>query len=245
MTAAHLDELIAPPAHGRVYREPRRASLSDCAPSGRMRLDALARWLQDVAYADVADAGVATHAVWVVRRARMRINRFPQFGEQAELATFCSGVGRAWAERRTSVIRLGETESDVESVSLWVHLDPDNGRPAPFTEKEIAVYGETAGDRQVSHRLRHPRPAETTASGRWEFRASELDVAEHVNNAAYWTVLDEELLAGPDPDWLDVEMEFRNPSQPGEKVVVANGDRRWILSPGGEVHASLLIASAP
>ncbi len=241
----HLDDLIEPPAHGRVYREQRLASLSDCAPTGRMRLDALARWLQDVAYADVADAGVASHAVWVVRRARMRINRFPLFGEQAELATFCSGVGRAWAERRTSLTRSGEAESDVESVSLWVHLDPDTGRPAPFTEKEIAVYGETAGDREISHRLRHPRPTETTSNGRWEFRSSELDVAQHVNNAAYWTVLDEELLAGRDPAWLDVEVEFRNPSQPGEKVVLSRGDRRWIVGPEGELHASILIAAAP
>jgi acyl-ACP thioesterase len=243
MTHAHLDELIAPPAHGRVFREQRRASLSDCAPTGRMRLDAIARWLQDVAYADVADAGVASHAVWVVRRARMRVQRFPRFGERAELATFCSGVGRAWAERRTSVTRPGESESDVESVSLWVHLDPQNGRPAPFTEQEIAVYGQTAGDRMVSHRLRHPRPAESVSRARWEFRASELDVAEHVNNAAYWTVLDEELLSGADPGRLDVEMEFRHPSQPGEKVVLTNGDRRWIVSPEGEMHASILIAA--
>src|SRR5207302_3777739 len=116
-----------------IFRERRTAALGDCAPSGRMRLDALARWLQDVAYDDVVDAGVADHAVWVVRRARMRIARFPRFGERAELATFCSGVGRAWAERRTSITRAGEQASDVEAVSLWVHLDPTTWHPAPFT----------------------------------------------------------------------------------------------------------------
>ena len=59
-------EIIPPPEHGRVFREQRRAALGDCAPSGRMRLDAIARWLQDVAYDDVDDAGVAEQAVWVV-----------------------------------------------------------------------------------------------------------------------------------------------------------------------------------
>jgi acyl-ACP thioesterase len=237
-------ELVAPPERGRVFREQRRAALGDCAPSGRMRLDALARWLQDVAYGDVDDAGVADHAVWVVRRARMRIARFPRFGERAELATFCSGVGKAWAERRTSITRLGESVSDVEAVSLWVHLDPSTWHPAPFTEEEIAVYGETAGDRQISHRLRHPAPDPALANGeglRWNFRASESDIAQHVNNAAYWTVLDEELLQGPDPPSLDVEMEYRTPSQPGEKLVLGTEGRRWIVSKEGQTHASIAI----
>ena len=48
--------------------------------SGRVRLDGLARWLQDVAYADVEDAGLAERAVWVVRRTRIRVERFPREG---------------------------------------------------------------------------------------------------------------------------------------------------------------------
>src|SRR5581483_11017768 len=125
--------MVAPPERGRVFRETRRASLGDCAPSGRMRLDAIARWLQDVAYNDVDDAGVADHAVWVVRRARLQIATFPRFGDRVELATFCSGVGRAWAERRTSIARDGV--SAVEAVALWVHLDPATWNPCPLTER--------------------------------------------------------------------------------------------------------------
>jgi acyl-ACP thioesterase len=230
-------EIIAPPERGRVFREGRRAALGDCAPSGRMRLDAVARWLQDVAYNDVDDAGVAADAVWVVRRARLRISRFPRFGERAELATFCSGIGRAWAERRTSIVCNGA--SDVEAVSLWVHLDPMSWHPAPFTERETEVYGETAGERKVSHRLRHPAPTEVERSWPWTFRASEADIAQHINNAAYWTVLEEELLAGPEPDALDVEMEHRTPAQPGEAQVLALGRHRWIVRDGA-THASIV-----
>ncbi len=236
------DELIAPPDGGRVFRHDRRAALGDCAPSGRIRLDALARWLQDVAYDDVDDAGVAQDAVWVVRRTRVRVARFPRFGERAELATFCSGVGAAWAERRTSVTRLGEPDSDIEAVALWVHLDPSSWHPAPFTDREIAVYGETAGERRVSHRLRHPAAAEGEKRFTWMFRATECDVAGHINNAAYWAVLEEELLSAPEPAELDVEMEFRTPSQPGEKLVRGDADRRWIVSTEGETHASIRLA---
>jgi acyl-ACP thioesterase len=137
-------------------------------------------------------------------------------------------------------------EPDIEAVSLWVHLGPVDWRPAPFSEKEIAVYGSTAGDRRISQRLRHPSqpPADADSAMPWTFRATETDVANHVNNSAYWAPLEDELLSGDDrdPAALDVEMEFRTPAQPGPKIVLRSGERRWIVGDGGEVHASILIA---
>jgi acyl-ACP thioesterase len=229
-----------------VYTHPARPGLADCAPSGRARLDSLARWLQDAAYADVEDAGVADEAVWVVRRTRIRVARFPRFADYLRLRTFCSGIGRAWAERRTTIESAEAAEPDIEAVSLWVHLDPTHWRPAPFSETEIAVYGSTVGDRRISHRLRHPAkpPPDAGHRRRWMFRATETDVADHVNNAAYWTPLEDELLTSdqPEPAALDVEIEFRTPAQPGDKLVLGSGERRWIVGDGGEVHASILIA---
>src|SRR5947209_2749902 len=151
-------ELVGPPPGGRVFEREIRTGFADCAPSGRIRLDALARWLQDVAYADVEDAGLAPLAVWVVRRTRICVRRFPRFGETFSLATFCSGLGRMWGERRTTVRRVGERAADVEAVALWVHLDPTSWRPIPFTDREAALYGSAAAGRRISARLRHPPP---------------------------------------------------------------------------------------
>ncbi len=238
--------MVAPPASGRVFSQPARAGLGDCAPSGRARLDSLARWLQDVAYADVEDAGVADHAVWVVRRNRIKVNQFPQFGHRLTLRTFCSGTGSAWAERRTTIEIDGDPEPAVETVGLWVHLDPANWHPTGFSEQELEIYGATAGARRVSHRLRHPaRPPEGAGAEPWTFRTTETDVADHVNNSAYWVPLEHELLTGsePEPAAIDVELEFRTPAQPGPKRVLSSGDWRWIVGDGGEVHASFLIAA--
>jgi acyl-ACP thioesterase len=235
-------ELVAAPSHGRIFSQQVRPGLADCAPSGRARLDALARWLQDVAYADVEDAGLAASAVWVVRRTRICVRRFPHFADHLTAHTFCSGVGRAWAERRTTLERTGEP--DVEAVSLWVHLDPADWRPMPFTEAEMEVYRESAGDRRVTARLRHPVPPDGAAAAPWTFRATECDVADHVNNAAYWVPLEEELLtnADPEPAVIDVEVEYRTPAQPGTKRLLRNGSRRWIAGDDGEVHASAVIS---
>ena len=61
------------PASGRVYAARRIVRSTDVVPSGRLRLDALARYLQTAAEDDVADAGLAEPMVWLVRRCELRI----------------------------------------------------------------------------------------------------------------------------------------------------------------------------
>jgi acyl-ACP thioesterase len=245
VVARDASDLAAPLPEGRTFTNHRRPGFGDCAPSGRMRLDALACWLQDVAYADVDDAGLAQAAVWVVRRTRIRVNRFPRFGERFACTTFCSGLGRMWAERRTDVVAAGEREAAVQAVSLWVHLDVGSWRPVPLTEEEIGIYGPSAVPKRVSARLRHPAPDPSVARElrRWEFRRTDCDVADHVNNAAYWRPVEEELLAdpAPEPQRLDTEIEYRTPAQAEEMRVLGDGPWRWILSPADDVHASILV----
>jgi acyl-ACP thioesterase len=240
-----LTEIVASPERGRVFTEPARARLADCAPTGRIRLDAIARWAQDVAYADAVDAGLSRRAAWVVRRTRMRVNRFPRFNEEFTLATFCSGLGRMWAERRTSMTRAGDAAGAVELVSLWVHLDPLRGRPTKLTGGEIAMWGESTAGRTVNARLRHAVPDGVRDGFSWWFRNSELDMAGHVNNAAYLTPLEEELLQDAEPESIDIEIEYRSPAQAGEMRVLRNGARRWIVGPDGETYASIIIAPKP
>jgi acyl-ACP thioesterase len=224
-----------------VFEQVFRAGFADCAPSGRIRLDAVARWLQDVAYADVVDAKLADRAVWVVRRTRIQVQRFPLMGEAYRVATFCSGLGRMWAERRTSIRAVDRGESEVEAVTLWVHLDPCTWRPLALSQGEASVYATSAQGRRVTARLRHPVPSGDEQRSTWNFRATELDVAGHINNAAYWQPLEEELLGGPELARLDVELEYRAPSQPGEKLLLRDGSRRWIVGKDGEIHASFLL----
>jgi acyl-ACP thioesterase len=239
-----FSELLARHEGVRAFTHSRQPGFADCAPCGRMRLDAIACWLQDLAYADVEDAGLARAAMWVVRRTRIRVNRFPRFGEHFSLTTFCSGLGRMWAERRTDIVTAGRCTADVEAVSLWVHLDTEHWRPSLLTEAELSAYGGTAPQRRVSARLRHPPPRSIQGGEPWIFRATECDIADHVNNASYWQPLEEELLTGtdPDPDRFDAELEYRAPAQPGVKRVLREHDCRWIVGDADELHASIRLA---
>jgi acyl-ACP thioesterase len=251
VTEAHEPEpMIAAPSEGRVFTIHRRPQLGDCAPSGRARLDALARWMQDIAFADVEEAGLEQVAVWVLRRHRIRVTRFPRFGERCAVQTFCSGIGRMWAERRTTVSLANHDgspgETMVEAGALWVHLDPVRRLPSPVTQAELDVYGAAIGDRKVLARLRHPRPEQVEQEWRWRFHRTDADIADHVNNAAYWEPLEDELLGTCEPlEQVDAELEFRTPAQPGPMLILASGGRRWITDPDSrEIYASTVLMQA-
>ena len=98
-----LTEIVPDPGKGRAYEQAMRPGIADSNAAGRCRLDAIARWLQDVAYEDLVEAGFEGRGAWIVRRTRIRVERFPRFAERLTVRTFCSGIGRFSAERRTSI----------------------------------------------------------------------------------------------------------------------------------------------
>jgi len=214
-----------------------RPGIADADANGRCRLDAIARWLQDVAYEDLVDAGFEGRGAWIVRRIRIRVEAFPRFGEDLTLRTFCSGIGRFSAERRTSI--RGETAA-VETVARWVCLDPERGRPMRFPPDFISVYEGSAAGRDANVRLRHPDPTPDAERTSWNFRTTEMDPAGHINNSHYWTPLEEELAEGPELESIDVEIEYRDPAMAGEVELLREGSALWIVSREGAVHASLL-----
>lgn len=219
--AAGVGERMAPPAAGRVYRAERRVRLSDVGTDGAVRLDAVARYLQDVATDDVREAGVEDAVAWVVRRTTIVAPRRPRFGEGIRLATWCSGVGSALAERRTSV--TGEEGARVEAVALWVSLDRETLRPAAVADEHFEPYRQQAGGRRVRSRLLLA-PAPEGSTGRpWPLRDSDIDLFRHVNNVVSWTAVEEEALRrvpAERPLWGQVE--YRRPLERTETPAVVS-----------------------
>jgi acyl-ACP thioesterase len=232
-----LSEIVPDPGVGRAYEQEMRPGIADADGSGRCRLDAMARWLQDIAYADLVDAGFEGRGAWIVRRTRMRVESFPRFGEEISLRTFCSGIGRFSAERRTSIRGRGAA---VETVALWICLDPERGRPMRFPADFTSAYEKSAEGRDANVRLRHPEPPEDAERSSWTFRASEMDPAGHINNSHYWAPLEEDLAAGAEPERIDAEIEYREPAMPGEVALLRTGIWLWIAGTDGAVHASMV-----
>lgn len=182
------------PASGRVFGRSRRVRLGDVDATGRLRLDAVARYLQDIATDDSDDLGTLEARAWVVRRTSIEQRRAPHNAEDLDLVTFCSGMGGRWAERRVSV--TGAQGGSVEAVTLWVHLDPVTGRPKTLPEEFIATYREASGGREVTARQLHEPIVSGDAEVHtmpWWPRVTDLDVLDHVNNAVAWEVVEQTL----------------------------------------------------
>jgi len=209
---------------GRRYDATRPVRLSDVTPKGRARLDAVARYLQDIGNDDAVDGIGEAASAWVVRRTTIAVERFPVFREVLTLSTWASGVGSRWAERSTSI--TGSEGAAIHTTALWVHVDLATGRPKRLPETFDAVYGEAAGGREVSARLGHDNPPEGAAAVPWPARFSDFDVLGHVNNAVYWAVVEEHFDLIAPATVVPSEPPMLNPSRRTRSRVV----RKYSLS---------------
>jgi len=229
-----MTEFVSRPTEGRRYTHHRRVRLSDAGPDRILRLDGVARYLQDVATDDWADSGLDPGETWVVRRTMVRVadgGRWPALGDQVAVTTWCGGAGPAWAERRTDLEVDGTLM--VEAVALWVPLDP-SGRPVRLGQEFHAVYGKAAGGRRISGRV-PAAPTVTAAKERpWPIRRADLDIVGHVNNAAVWAAVSE-VADGP---VASAALTHHGPVEDGHAVtLVTEPGRMWLMT-GAEVRVS-------
>jgi acyl-ACP thioesterase len=202
--------------------------LGDVTPKGRVRLDAVARYLQDVANDDGVDGLGVDAAAWVVRRTTIDVIRFPVLREAITLRTWASGVGSRWAERSTSI--EGADGGRVLATALWVHVDLVTGRPKRLPPEFETVYAASTGGRIVSARLTHDDAPAGASAAPWALRFADFDVLGHVNNAVYWAIVEEHLdVRAP----TRIELEYRGGIDRGQAVTVLVGpDALWMLGDG-------------
>mgnify|MGYP001827264516 FL=1 len=219
----------------------RSVRLGDVDVRARLRLDATARYLQDIATDDATDARLDDAFGWVVRRTMIEVRRAAGLDEQLELSTFCAGTGRSWAERRTTII--GDRGATIEAVSLWIRVDPDSGRPTGLGDDFMSAYGEAARERRVSSRLQLPAPPPDAAVQPWAIRRVDIHPLGHVNNAAQWAIVEETLAAEGSRRGL-AEVEHVAPVDAGMGVACAttyDGDgvrSSWITLDGAVLTAA-------
>jgi acyl-ACP thioesterase len=214
-----MEAVVPIPSQGRVFVESRRVRLTDTDPRGRLRLDAVARFLQEIAIDDVDETGWgAPQHLWFVRRMRIDVVE-PFLADRAvELVTWCSGLATVAAGRRWSL--TGDRSGRIEVDSVWIHLDADQ-RPARITNFD--AYARAAGGRRVSARPQLADPPSDGPRSPWPLRASDVDLHGHVNNTVYWQAI-EHVLLGDGPELarpLRARVDFREPLDLGDTVELA------------------------
>lgn len=235
--------LVERPERGRVFSACRRVRLSDADANGRLRLDAIARYLQDVATDDVHETswGAPDH-FWLVRRSLVQQLRPVSIEELVEAKTWASGTGSSSASRRTTL--AGDRGGLIEAESVWVHLGPSL-RPERMRGGDFdKFYALSTNGRKISPRLELPDPPDDAERSPWPLRLSDLDMMSHLNNATYWKAVEEAAsrhavsLEGP----FEAVLEFRQPIDLEDEVEllyspVAGGGFELALAAGGTIRA--------
>ena len=230
-----------PPPAPWVHVGSRRVYAGDVSAHHRLRLDGVARLLQDVAgddlegHEDIGPGGV-------VRRCLVVNDEPARLREHLQLSTWCSGVGRRWAERRTSL--RGDRGAHLETVTLWVHVDLATGRPQALSPGFLAAVAPEARQHEVSARLDHDLTVDPAAVRLpWTLRYADLDVLGHVNNALGGAMAEEAVAAlatrgdGRPRRPVRAELEYRSAIDPDDAVEVLAapvGDqvRVWVVRSG-------------
>lgn len=242
--SAGFERLVPNPGIGRQFRTTQRVRVDAVARDGRLRFDGAARYVQDVAGDDSADSDLTPDVYWVARRTVIDVLRPIVFRELVELTTFCSGLGRGWAERRIDVV--GDRGGRIEVATIWVALDRHSHTPRRVPAGFEELYGVSAQGRQIRPTLFHPDPPADAVEQPWTFRAVDIDLLDHVNNAVYWVPLEERFAADGHVPVTPCrgEAEYRQAIEPADRIRVLTDDRdgryaHWFVDEDDRVRASV------
>ncbi|TAN25078.1 MAG: hypothetical protein EPN30_05345 [Actinomycetota bacterium] len=189
-----MTNFIEPLDTSRQFQFNRRVALSDTDPSGRLRLDACARFLQDVAAFDAIDADISEIGIWVLRQNKIFVEELPTYGTEVNAKTYLTGSGRAWVERTSVISRVDSEQVLVRARALWVLTNSLTGVPISVPKSLYAIYGPLATLHKVTIRdgKRQSLPDQAFKFD-WQIRFSDQDILAHLNNAIYLEALEEVL----------------------------------------------------
>jgi acyl-ACP thioesterase len=202
--------------------------------------------LQDVSNDDTRDADWSDPHWWVVRRTVVDVHQFPEYMQEIDLTTWCGGIGSHWAERRTRISAIDGTPL-IDAASLWVHVDESTMQPSKVPADVVEILGVSAGGRDVNARLllRDKLFNESIVNtSPWPLRFADFDAVGHMNNAAYWVIVEEFLAAHRDVRApLRAVVEHVVQVEPGQEPVrhIASGrdDLELQLRVGAIMHAAM------
>ncbi|MDT5339606.1 MAG: hypothetical protein QOD90_5111, partial [Mycobacterium sp.] len=240
------DPLSPLPERGYVYRTGWRLLTSDIDSDLRLRLDGVARNIQEVGAEHLADAGYAdVHPHWIVQRTVIDVLEPLELPSDITFRRWCSGISNRWCSMR---VRLDGSDGGlIETEGFWINMNKDTATPSLISESMFDRFATTTDDTRLKWRPWLPGPASSDVVTPFALRHTDIDLFRHVNNTVYWHGVHEVLAQYSElvSSTYRAVVEYRKPIQLGESVdihsAVRDGDVRLWFVVAGEVRAAGLL----
>ena len=212
-----------PDPHPDVFDTEWPLRVADIDATGRLRLDAATRHIQDIGQDQLRALGFQeTHPLWIVRRTMVDLIRPIEFQDMLRLRRWCSGTSNRWCEMRVRID--GRKGGLIESEAFWININRDTQMPSRIADDFIeGLRRTTEVDRLRWKAYLKPGSRETADQVReFPIRFTDIDLFDHMNNSVYWSVVEEflsvipELLRGP----TRVTIEHEAPVALGDKLEI-------------------------
>ncbi|MDR1789879.1 MAG: hypothetical protein LBR12_06025 [Opitutaceae bacterium] len=194
-------------------------------------LPSLFKWLQEAAirHANLFDAGTRMMTgrgeSWVLNRLSAKIFQWPRFEDTLRAETWSSGI-RGFRGYREFRVFNGDTPVLAAS-SLWLYVNLET-KALTRVPPEILDTFPTRADpvfRPDLERLPLPPLSEQAAAAEISIRYSDMDANRHVNNTAYFDLLQTALArAGHPPRPSEIQIKFAREIPPETPAVAVRVD---------------------
>jgi len=212
-----------PDPHEEVFERQWQLRAGDVDRLGRLRLDGVVRYMQDMGQDHLREKGYDdVHPLWIVRRSMVDMIGPIEFKDTLRLRRWCSGASNRWCEMRVRI--EGRRGGLIESEAFWINFNRETQGPARIADDFMGALLCTTEVNRLRWKAYMKAGSREDADEIWEFpiRVSDIDLFDHVNNSVYWKVVEEYL--GPYPELqeapLRVTIEHDAPIAYGDRLEV-------------------------
>lgn len=253
----------------RFYQNTYRVRTGDVDQEMRVRLDGLARYLQDIANDNIAVTDYAvTDPFWIVRRTVIDVLVPITWPADFHAERWCGALSTRWTDMRVRLTSDSETNRFnpeprpnglIETEAFWINVN-DQGMPSRISDTMLEFLSCMTDEHRLRWRSLNPEKAPAVEECELPdrehvLRITDFDPFKHLNNAAYLEAIEDELV--DHPDLIDVPhrlvIEYLRPITPGTPITlrrkrIADCLFVWMLIPsdtGPVTAASISVATIP
>jgi len=185
-----------PLTHTRSFR----VRFYECDAYGHVNSSNYARYMQETAFDASAAAGYSDeryhemNLLWLIRDTKIEYLQSLRYGDSAEVTTWVDDFRRVRSRRMYEIRRRGEEQVMARGETDWVLLNRETLKPVSVPDEMKVAFFPEGVPQQAGQRTSFPQPPEPppgavtiTREVAWE----DVDPAQHVNNAKYFTYLEE------------------------------------------------------